>query len=73
MTLNEGEHPSAQRAAYITTNLIKLAGLYLAVNDAADSQLEALNLGLYAFMMAGANGLETFIDRFLGNANGRTR
>ena len=59
-----GEHPSAQRAGYIVTNCIKLAGLILAVNDAADSQLEPVNLALYAFMRAGANGIETFIDRF---------
>jgi hypothetical protein len=52
------------RAAYAVTNLIKLAGIAIALNEAlirADGRPVAFAIA--AFMLAGAQNLDTLIDR----------
>lgn len=63
--------PSWARAAVdlsgVVVHVTKLAGVALAVNEAlVRTQLRPSVVGLAALMIAGAQGLETFIDRLLG-------
>lgn len=56
-------------AAYglLITNLIKLGGLGVVINEAIlRTEARSLSLGIAAFMMAGAQGVETLIDRLFG-------
>lgn len=53
--------------ALAITNLTKIAGLVVAVNEALlRTDLRPVALGIAAFMMAGAQGVETFLDKLLG-------
>lgn len=48
----------------LVTNLIKLGGLALAVNESLlRTELRPVSLAAAAFMMAGAQGVETLMDR----------
>jgi hypothetical protein len=54
-------------AVTVITNLIKLAGLAVAVNEAMlRAELRPSALGVAAFMMAGAQGFEQLIGGLLG-------
>lgn len=49
------------------TNLTKLGGLWITVNETlVRTELRPVALGVAAFMMAGAQGLETFLDKMFG-------
>lgn len=54
--------------ASVVTNLTKLAGLVIAGNEALirTQPTRPIVLAIAAFMMAGAQGLETFLDKFFG-------
>lgn len=57
----------AERAALVVTNLTKLAGIVLAVNEAlVEDQLRSEVLIVAAFMMAGAQALESVLTSFFG-------
>lgn len=69
--------PSQQgprRAALITTNLTKLAGLVIGLHEALTTK-DPTVMAFAAFMMAGAKVSETvlltFIDRFFGREAGQ--
>lgn len=55
-------------SALLITNLIKLGGLVMALNEALvrTQDLRPIVLASAAFMMAGAQGAETLLDKFLG-------
>jgi hypothetical protein len=57
-----------EQAGFVVTNLIKLGGLVLVFHDAltAPPGLDPVTLGIAAFMMAGAQGLDTFFQSFFG-------
>lgn len=56
--------PTSARAAYAITNLIKLAGIAIALNEAlVRSEGRAVAFAIAAFMLAGAQNLDTLIDR----------
>ena len=63
----EGE--TAVRAASAVTNLIKLGGLAIAGNEALlqGSPHDPVVFAVAAFMMAGAQGIDSFLSNFLGN------
>lgn len=51
----------------VITNLTKLAGLVVVVNEALfEPVLRPEVIGIAALMMAGAQGLETFLRSFFG-------
>lgn len=51
----------------IVTNLIKLGGLVVALNEALiEPAIRPGALGIAALMMAGAQSLETFLTAFFG-------
>jgi len=53
--------------ALALTNLTKLAGLVVVLNEALlRTEMRPLVLAVSAFMMAGAQGVETLVDRLLG-------
>lgn len=55
----------------LVTNLIKLGGLGMAINEGLlRAELRPLALAVYAFMMAGAQGVETFLDRLMSDGKG---
>ena len=55
------------RVGLIITNLTKLAGLVIVVNEALFvPTLRPEVIGVAALMMAGAQGLETFLRSFFG-------
>lgn len=57
----------ARGFGYAITNFIKLAGVAIAINEALiRSELRPMSLAVAAFMMAGAQGVETFLDKLLG-------
>lgn len=61
-----GEVPSnGKLSTLVVTNGIKLGGLYLAVREGVQETVSPSVLALAAFMMAGAQGLENFLLRFL--------
>jgi hypothetical protein len=65
-----------RRGTLIVTNVIKLAGLVVAINELVlRSQLRPLSAGIAVFMMAGAQVSESVllaaIDRFLGRSTSR--
>jgi len=65
---------STVRTANIITTLIKLGGLAIATNEAfiVSPPRDAVVLGLAAFMMAGAQGLENLINNFVpGGGSGK--
>lgn len=54
-------------ATLIVTNSIKVGGLIVAINEALlRTDLRPGALGVAAFMMAGATGLESLLDKLLG-------
>lgn len=55
-------------SALVITNLIKLGGLAVALNEALvrTADLRPGVLAIAAFMMAGGQGLETLLDKVLG-------
>ncbi len=58
----------AERAGLVVTNLIKLGGLIVAINEALiEPTLRPGALGLAALMMAGAQSLEAFLTSFFGS------
>lgn len=57
----------AERVSVIVTNLIKLGGLIVALNEAlVRSDLRPGGIALSALMMAGAQSLESFLTSFFG-------
>jgi hypothetical protein len=49
------------------TNLIKLGGLVMGINEAmVRSELRPVAMGVAAFAMAGAEGVERFLNRLFG-------
>lgn len=55
------------RSLLIVTNLIKLGGLVAALNEMLiRTELRPSALGVCAVMMAGGQGLESFLSAFLG-------
>lgn len=72
-TSKQNEEPERQRLSpvartgFLVTNLIKLGGLAMAINEVLlRAELRPVALGVAAFMMAGAQGIETLFDRLLG-------
>lgn len=74
-TAKQNQEPDGQvvalsplaRTGFLVTNLIKLGGLAIAINEVLlRSELRPVALGVAAFMMAGAQGIETLFDRLLG-------
>jgi hypothetical protein len=59
----------AVRVASQVTNAIKLGGLLIAGNEAIlqDSPHDAVVFAVAAFMMAGAQGLDSFLTAFFGD------
>lgn len=55
----------------VLTLIIKLFGLGMAANEAflVDPPRDPVILGLAAFMMAGATGIDSFVNVLLGNKN----
>lgn len=66
--MQNGQRQSASRGtALVITNLIKIGGLAVAVNEALiRTNLRPGALGVAAFMMAGATGIESLLDKLLG-------
>jgi len=60
---------SAVRAATVVTNLIKLGGLAIAGNEALlqGSPHDPVVFAVAAFMMAGAQGIDSFVGSFFGD------
>ena len=60
---------AAVKAASAVTNLIKLGGLAIAGNEALmqDSPHDPVVFAVAAFMMAGAQGLDSFLTNFFGD------
>jgi hypothetical protein len=66
-SLNTSPNGRAGRAGLVITNLTKLAGLVIVVNEALlEPVLRPQVVGIAALMMAGAQGLETFLRSFFG-------
>lgn len=67
MTPLDPELSPSQRFGLIVTNLIKLGGLVVALNEAlAEPTIRPGSLAIAALMMAGAQSLETFLASFFG-------
>lgn len=62
------EPTAGERAGFVITNLIKLGGLVLVMHDAFTdpSGVDPGTLAIAAFMMAGAQGLDSFFQAFFG-------
>lgn len=67
--MNETKKPPApERAGLVVTNLIKLGGLVVAINEVfGHAELRPGAIGLAALMMAGAQSLESFLSAFFGS------
>lgn len=60
-------HATARVSGLVVTNLTKLGGLAIAINEALiRTDPRPVALAVAAFMMAGAQGAETFLEKFLG-------
>lgn len=58
---------STPRSALVIINLIKVGGLVSALNEMLiRSELRPIALGISAVMMAGGQGLESFLTAFFG-------
>ena len=59
---------AAEQTSFVVTNLIKLGGLVLVFHDAFTPPpgIDPVTLGGAAFMMAGAQGLDSFFRAFFG-------
>lgn len=62
---DEPQQEWASRASLVVTNLIKLAGIVIAVHEAFGAVRPAA-IGLAAFMLAGATSLESFFASLFG-------
>lgn len=64
----EAERPArGAQIGFLVTNLIKLGGLVIAVNEGLlRTEVRPVVIGVAAFMMAGAQYSETFFDRLFG-------
>lgn len=63
----ERERPVSDRSTLIVTNLIKLGGLLVALNEVfLKPEIRSGGIALAALMMAGAQSLETFLTSFFG-------
>lgn len=62
------DHSSAVGAAQAVTSLIKLGGLAIAGNEALlnGSPHDPVVFAVAAFMMAGAQGIDSFFNNFFG-------
>ena len=59
--------PVVRGFGLVITNATKLAGLAVVIGEVfVRSELRPIALAVAAFMMAGAQGLETFLEKFLG-------
>lgn len=59
------ETPSnGKLSTLVVTNIIKLGGLVLAMREGLQTEVRPVVLGVAAFMMAGAQGVENFLLRF---------
>jgi hypothetical protein len=59
--------PKARGFGLLVTNLAKLAGVIVTLNETLlRSQLRPIALAVSALMIAGAQGVETVLDRLLG-------
>lgn len=65
----EQNHPTASAITTIVTTLIKIGGLVIAGNEALlnPSPHDPVVFAIAAFMMAGAQGLESLLSNVLGN------
>lgn len=55
----------AGRTIEVVTNAIKLGGLVIAINEALiRTELRPAGLAVAGFMMAGAQGIESFLNAF---------
>lgn len=58
---------NGERAGYVVTNVIKLTGVAIVVGEIlVRSDVRPSVLALAAFMMAGAQGIESFARSFFG-------
>lgn len=58
-----------ERAGFVVTNLIKLGGLFVVLNEVfVENELRPQALAVAALMMAGAQSLESFFQNFFGGA-----
>lgn len=61
--------PVSARSTLIVTNLIKLGGLAVALNEVfLKPEIRSGGIALAALMMAGAQSLETFLTSFFGGS-----
>ena len=59
--------PVARGSTLLVTNLVKLAGLVIALNEMiVREELRASAVAVAAFMMAGATGLDNIVGNLLG-------
>jgi hypothetical protein len=65
----EENHPTATWVAGLITSLIKIGGLVIAGNEAllSPSPHDPVVFAVAAFMMAGAQGLDSLLNSALGN------
>jgi hypothetical protein len=57
---------AARGVGLFLTNLTKLAGLVVAVNEALlRAEIRPVSLAVAAFMMSGAQGIETLLDKLI--------
>jgi hypothetical protein len=64
---DDDQRPIPGQVGLIITNLTKLAGLVVVVNEALfEPVLRPEVIGIAALMMAGAQGLESFLRSFFG-------
>lgn len=56
-----------ERAGLVVTNLIKLGGVAVVINEVfIEAAIRTEAIGVAALMMAGAQSLETFLTSFFG-------
>jgi hypothetical protein len=64
--VNGQSQKAARGVGLLLTNLTKLAGLVVAVNEALlRTEIRPVSLAVAAFMMSGAQGLETLLDKLI--------
>lgn len=64
---DQQSRPVSERSTLIVTNLIKLGGLAVALNEVfVKPEIRSGGIALAALMMAGAQSLETFLTSFFG-------
>lgn len=55
----------------LVTNITKLVGVALALNEGLQDQVDARVLAVAAFLAAGAQGLESLVERLLTTGKGK--